>query len=112
MVKKIGILVAIVMCTLTGYGAMPAPSSTVTTLDRVVAIVNNDVVTESQLKQALRRAKARMQQAHMALPPTANFRATVLEQLVDRSLQLQLAKKMGLKVTNAQLQESYCIPKK
>jgi peptidyl-prolyl cis-trans isomerase SurA len=103
MVKKIGILVAIVMCTLTGYGAMPAPSSTVTTLDRVVAIVNNDVVTESQLKQALRRAKARMQQAHMALPPKANFRATVLEQLVDRSLQLQLAKKMGLKVTNAQL---------
>lgn len=103
---KIGFSLAGMLLALSCFAvSMPKPNSTVQSLDKVVAIVNGDVVTQSQLNQAMRRARARLRQAHMTIPPQVNFKQSVLQQLINRSLQLQVAKRMGIQVSNQQLNQ-------
>ena len=103
---KIGFSLACMLLTMSCFAvSMPKPSSTVQPLDKVVAIVNSDVVTQSQLAQAMKRARVRLRQAHMTIPPKVNFKKTVLQQLINRSLQLQVAKRIGIQVSNQQLNQ-------
>ena len=104
--KSVFVVGCCVLSVVTSMGmasTMPSPRSTVKPLDRVVAIVNNDVVTETELRQSLDLARGRLKAAHMTVPPAANFRNSVLQQLINRSLQLQLAKRGEIKVTNKQV---------
>ena len=103
---KVGFSLACMLLAVSCFAvSMPKPSSTVQSLDKVVAIVNSDVVTQSQLDQAMKRARVRLRQAHMTMPPKVNFEQSVLEQLINRSLQLQVAKRIGIQVSNQQLNQ-------
>ncbi|NCQ42617.1 MAG: molecular chaperone SurA, partial [Cyanobacteria bacterium] len=68
-------------------------------LDQTVAIVNNDVITKTQLDAQVRSIKARMQSAHVAAPPSKTLEKQVLEQMINTKVQLQFAERTGLRTS-------------
>lgn len=74
-------------------------------LDHIVAVVNDDVITQSELQQALVRAKTQINQAHLAQPDLAVLHKQVLDQLINQTLQLQLAKTAGIEINEEELEK-------
>ncbi|MBV9575211.1 MAG: peptidylprolyl isomerase [Gammaproteobacteria bacterium] len=75
-------------------------------LDQIVAIVNDDVVTRSELNQTLAIMKMQVAQSHMMAPPKEELQKQALEQLIDKKLQLQIAKQAGVEITNTDLEKA------
>ena len=71
--------------------SMPAPVSTESSLDDMVAIVNDGVITSSELQRAVSQATAHAKSSKMQLPDTTTLNQIVLNQLISRKLQLQVA---------------------
>jgi peptidyl-prolyl cis-trans isomerase SurA len=69
-------------------------------LDRVVAIVNDGVVLNSDLDTQIAAVSERLRQQHLELPPQNVLRQQVLERLVMQEIQLQHAQHAGVKVTD------------
>ena len=78
-------------------------------LDRVVAIVNDGVVLNSDLDAQIEAVSERLRQQKLELPPQNVLRQQVLERLVLQEIQIQRANRAGVKVTdetlNAALQD-------
>src|ERR1700740_307195 len=78
-------------------------------LDRVVAIVNDGVVLDSDLEAQVEQVSERLRQQKLELPPQNVLRQQVLERLVLQEIQIQRANHAGVKVTdetlNAALQD-------
>ncbi|MDH4273535.1 MAG: peptidylprolyl isomerase [Gammaproteobacteria bacterium] len=65
-------------------------------LDRVVAIVNDDIITESELDAQLKVIKQQLADSKTQLPPANILRHQVLEREIVKQIQLQLAKATGI----------------
>jgi peptidyl-prolyl cis-trans isomerase SurA len=74
-----------------------------TSLDRVVAVVNKDVIVQSELDREVQRILADLRRRGTATPPPQEFQRQVLEHLVVRRLQLQLADQAGINVGDDEL---------
>src|SRR5580700_2846610 len=72
-------------------------------LDRVVAIVNDGVVLNSDLDAQVDQVTERLHQQKLELPPQNVLRQQVLERLVVQELELQHASRAGVKVTDEML---------
>jgi len=72
-------------------------------LDRVVVIVDKSVITQSQLNSRLQQIAARAQEAGMRLPPEDVLESQVLDQLISETLQLNMAKRYGIEITDAEV---------
>ncbi|MEW6353922.1 MAG: peptidylprolyl isomerase [Pseudomonadota bacterium] len=70
----------------------------ITPLDRILVVVNNDVITQSDLEQQLLTVKQQLQQQNAEAPPDDALRKQVLERLIMRQLQLQRAEETGIRV--------------
>lgn len=77
-----------------------AKSSNFTRLDRIVAVVNGEVITQSQLSKELERTKKHYEQSNQPLPPAGELRTKVLDALIAKSLTLQLCNKRGIKASD------------
>lgn len=75
-------------------------------LDKIVAVINSEVITESQLDQRIAIIKQQMQEAGASIPNDTQLRQQVLDQLIDENMQLQIAKRNKLQVTDAQLNQA------
>jgi len=80
---------------------MPA-AGTAKQIDRIVAVVNNDIIMQSELKKALKTYKNKK----MTLPKAASYRASVLEQLINNRLRRQIIKNIGIEVTPDMIEDS------
>ena len=69
-------------------------------LDRVVAIVNDGVVLDSDLEAQIDAVSQRLQEQKLEPPPQNVLRQQVLERLVLQEIQLQHASHAGVKVTD------------
>jgi len=72
-------------------------------LDKIVAVVNDDVVTKSELDRALSLTKIQLSQANMNIPSKDVLQKQVLDQLINKKLQLQIAKQVGINITDADI---------
>lgn len=72
-------------------------------LDRIVAIVNNDVLMLSELNLRLREVKTKLQKQNIPLPPVKVLQEQVLERLILQRLQLQEAYRSGIRVEDQTL---------
>ena len=72
-------------------------------LDRVVAIVNDGVVLDSDLEAQVEQVSERLRQQKLELPPQNVLRQQVLERLVLQEIQLQRANHAGVKVSDEML---------
>lgn len=75
-------------------------------LDRVIAIVDDDVILTSELQAAVARAHANAARNKRDLPPEEQFRRQIFDQLVLESLQLQIANRVGVRVSDSELNET------
>jgi len=72
-------------------------------LDRIVAIVNDDVIMQSELETKIRTIRAQMQEQGSQLPPASILERQVLDNIVQNRIQLQIAVKTGVKVDDEML---------
>lgn len=72
-------------------------------LDRIVAIINNSVILESELDSEMGKIKKQLKAENTSLPPGDVLRKQVMEQLINKKLQLQLAEMAGIDPTEGQI---------
>lgn len=72
-------------------------------LDRIVAVVNDDVVLLSEFEAELAAVRAQLRQRNVRMPPAEELRRQVLERLVMQTLQLNVAERQGITVDSATL---------
>lgn len=75
-------------------------------LDRVVAIVDNDVVMQSQLDARLREVQQTIGKRGGALPPEQVLSQQVLERLIIENIQLQIGDRSGIRITDEELNQA------
>lgn len=75
-------------------------------LDRIVAIVEEDVVMESELEEQMQRVRTQLRQSGTQMPPTAVLERQVMERLVLEKIQIQLADRSGVDVTDDSLNQA------
>ncbi|KRW81025.1 peptidylprolyl isomerase [Marinobacter sp. P4B1] len=75
-------------------------------LDRVVAIVDDDVILQTQLEARVNTIVGRLSAQGTGLPPRQMLERRVLEQLIAESVQLQMADKMGMRISDNELNET------
>ncbi|HMV04101.1 MAG TPA: peptidylprolyl isomerase [Accumulibacter sp.] len=75
-------------------------------VDRIVAVVNDEVITLNELHGRLEAATAQLQKQGVALPARDVLETQMLERMVIDRVQLQLAREMGLRVDDAQLEQA------
>jgi peptidyl-prolyl cis-trans isomerase SurA len=75
-------------------------------LDKVVAVVNDGVITASELDAQVETLRQQIAGKNMQLPPEDVLRKQVLQHLIDVDLQLQLAKRNDISVDNTDLNEA------
>ncbi|MDR9414524.1 MAG: peptidylprolyl isomerase [Spiribacter sp.] len=72
-------------------------------LERIVALVNEDVVLASELEAELASVTAELRQRDVQIPPDDELRRQVLERLVMQTLQMNVAERRGIRVDSATL---------
>lgn len=75
-------------------------------LDGIVAVINDTPITQSELNDALNNIKKQVTRSGGSLPPADALRKQVLEQIINRKLQLEIAEQAGIKVTDEQLNKA------
>ncbi|MGZ8258825.1 MAG: peptidylprolyl isomerase, partial [Methylotenera sp.] len=83
-----------------------AQAAEVVKLDRIVAIVDQTVVTEQELESRIRTVTAQFKKQGTELPAENILRKQILERLISDTLQLQYAAQTGLKVDDNQLDKT------
>ena len=72
-------------------------------LDRIIAVVNEDVIMQSELEAKIRTVREQIQQQGAQVPPTSVLENQVLERLIQNRVQLQLAERAGIRVDDESL---------
>ncbi len=67
-------------------------------LDRIIAVVNDEVILESELMDMQQTVRQQIRQRQAAIPPSDVLRDQVLERLIMQRLQLQRAEQVGVRV--------------
>jgi peptidyl-prolyl cis-trans isomerase SurA len=80
-----------------------SPTARAETLDHIVAIVNDSVITQSQLAQKMQFAHQEIQASGANGMAETALRTKVLQQMIDNELEMQIAKKMGINVSDAEV---------
>ena len=90
-----------------GIRAAAAPSTSVTrTADFIVALVNSEPVTNSEVRQRLVRLEQQLTQQSAPVPPRDQLARQVLEQIISERAQLQLGAETGIRVDEAALAQA------
>jgi peptidyl-prolyl cis-trans isomerase SurA len=72
-------------------------------VDRIVAVVNKEVITASELHEATASAERALGRRGTQLPPRELLERQMLERLILDKAQLQMAREMGIRVDELQL---------
>ena len=72
-------------------------------LDRILAVVEEDVVLESELEEQIFRVKEQIQAQGAKMPPRIILRRQVLERLIFEKVQVAVANQVGVSVDDATL---------
>ena len=75
-------------------------------IDRVAAIVDSGVVLESEVQALLENIKANAEKNNQSLPSDRALRTQVIDKLINDSIVLQLGERMGVQVSDAQLDDT------
>jgi len=92
----------LVLGALTAAEAQTVPAEKpLQTVDYIVALVNSEPITNSDLRAALRRVSEQMRLQGQTVPPTDVLRQTVLEHLINDRVQLQMARDYGIRLEDS-----------
>lgn len=80
-----------------------SPAQALQPLDRIVAVVNDDVVLASELEQEIQLVVAQLDQRNTPIPDDSILARQVLDRLIMQRLQLAVAERAGVRVDDATL---------
>ncbi len=72
-------------------------------LDRIIAVVNDGIVMESEFQQRMGIVKEQLSARNTRIPPDNVLAKQVLNRLVLESIQKQLAEQQGIRISESQL---------
>ena len=75
-------------------------------VDRIVAVINSEVITQRQLDDRLKLAMQQLGRQKTPLPPREVLEKQLLERLITERVQLQFAKETGVRVDDTQLDKA------
>ncbi len=98
----------IILCLLLAMMAQLMPDTSCAnesegSVDRIVAIVEDGVILESELQQRVNAIKKKLAESNTALPPEGVLARQVLERMIIDKLQLQMAERAGIRVDDETL---------
>jgi peptidyl-prolyl cis-trans isomerase SurA len=83
--------------------AVFAPAAFPVELDRIIAVVNDDVIMKSELEERLRTVEGQLQEQGTPVPPRSILEKQVLDRLILTKLQVQMASETGIRVDDETL---------
>ncbi|EAT12807.1 Parvulin-like peptidyl-prolyl isomerase [Oceanobacter sp. RED65] len=90
---------------LLGIFAVSLPlQAQIQTIDSIAAVVDDGIIMESELEQRIDTIKRQSQ--GMRLPPDDILQDQVLERLIIENLQLQMAERSGMRISDEQLNQT------
>ncbi|MCL6419165.1 peptidylprolyl isomerase [Aestuariirhabdus haliotis] len=72
-------------------------------LDRIAAIVNDDVVMYSELEQRISSVENQIRSRNGVMPPREILQSQVMERLIMESIQLQIGERSGIRIDDQTL---------
>lgn len=75
-------------------------------IDRIVAVVNDDVILQSELNEAVRAVQQQYASQPSQLPPANVLEKQVLDRLILNRLQIQKAQDQGIHVSDADIDQA------
>jgi peptidyl-prolyl cis-trans isomerase SurA len=75
-------------------------------MDRIIAVVEDEVLFESELRDMVRTISLQLKQREVALPPQDVFESQVLERLIIKKIQMQTAARVGIRLGDDELNSS------
>ena len=91
------LLVVIVLCLLVAVSDLGMSSDSI---DRVVAVVNQDIITESELRQELVQTQRELRAKGQEIPPLADLKANLLESMIVHLIQIQRIEFLNINVAD------------
>ena len=75
-------------------------------IDKVVGIVNQGVILQSEVNSIVDRVKKQAKEQGQQLPKDETLRVQAMERLVSQALMMQMAERMGLQISDSQLDQT------
>tara|TARA_R110002072_G_scaffold101339_8_gene223219 strand:- start:1913 stop:3148 length:1236 start_codon:yes stop_codon:yes gene_type:complete len=75
-------------------------------IDQVVAIVDDDVIMASELRERVNAVSENLQARGMQMPPEDQLIRDTLDRLILESIQLQMGRRAGVRISDDQLNEA------
>lgn len=88
------------LASLTSISAAESLSNNGILLDRVVAVVNEGILLQSQLSERTQLVTQQIRSQNGQMPPRDVLAGQVLEQLIVQEVQLQRARRLGIRVSD------------
>jgi len=82
--------------------AMAAPVE----IDKVIGVVNEGVILKSEVDTIINRVKKQAEEQGQQLPKDETLRVQAVERLVNQALMMQMAERMGLQISDSQLDQT------
>ena len=100
------LLVASIFTSSLATGASKSVAGTPIKMDRIIAIVDQNVVTEQELGDRVHTVTAQLEKQGTELPPQDVLEKQILERLISDNLQMQFAAQTGIKIDDTQLDKA------
>ena len=103
------LILIVVAAVALGAGLVFGPRTEADIHDRIVAVVNTEVITLSELEEELTEAKQQARQRSSGAELDRQLRQITymgLNRMIERKLQVQLAKRRGIKVTDEDVKDA------
>lgn len=99
-------LSALLLNIFTGHAALAQTAGATMAVDSIVAVVDEDVILRSELERAVNNVKAQYAKQAGQLPPESILEKQVLERLIIQRLQVNRARDIGIRVSDAELNQT------
>ncbi|MEW6314429.1 MAG: peptidylprolyl isomerase [Pseudomonadota bacterium] len=83
-----------------------AQAAEITLLDRIIAVVNDDVITRHDFDERLKLVQRQLNSQGIPLPAREVLEKQLLERMIVDRVQLQYARETGMRVDDAQLEKA------
>lgn len=85
---------------------LPQSTNSIKSIDHIVAIVNEEVITRRELDRAVDTTISQLEQQGIQLPDIEAIESQLMESLIVKRIQLQRADEIGLTVSDSELDET------
>nr|VFK31448.1 MAG: periplasmic chaperone for outer membrane proteins SurA [Candidatus Kentron sp. MB] len=86
--------------------AEPSSPPPIIEIDRIVAVVNDEVIVFSELRNRMRTMRAELLQRGAKLPPPSALEKQALDLLIMEHIQLRIAQRTGIRISDEQVSET------